>query len=150
DRVEVARAVGGGEASSPAVVVHEAHRGLAPVRLVGAPILEEGAEHLVAFLEDVGGDLQRHPDLALDGIAPAVHQGRDVLDDDRAAEVLGVEHGLDSDRLISSVPRDTISVARTLRRRHPAAPGWPPRWPWRWPARRRRCGRGRAASATAA
>ena len=97
DRVEIARVVGGGERPGPAVVVHEAHRRLAPGRLVRAPILEEGAQHVVAFLEDVGGHLQDHPHLALDGVAPAVHDGLDVLDDDGAPEVLGVEHGFDFD-----------------------------------------------------
>ena len=49
----------------------------------------------MAFLEDVGADLDAIAHLALDGIAAAVHDGGDVLDDDGAPEVLGVEHGDD-------------------------------------------------------
>ena len=57
------------------------------------PLLQEDDEDLVALLEDVGADLDAAAHLALDGIAPAVHDGGDVLDDDGAAKVFGVEHG---------------------------------------------------------
>jgi hypothetical protein len=81
DGVDVAARGRQGERTGPAVVVDVAHRALAP-GLVAAPISQEGDEHVVAFLEDVGGDLQLCADLALDRVAAAVDGGRDGLDDD--------------------------------------------------------------------
>ena len=83
DGVDVAARRRQRERTGPAVVVDVAHRALAP-GLVAAPITQEGDEHVVALLEDVGGDLQLCPDLALDRVAPGVDGGRDGLDDDGA------------------------------------------------------------------
>jgi hypothetical protein len=57
-------------------------------------MLEEDGEDVVAFLEHVGGHLDLVARLALDGIAPTVHGGGDVLDHDGAAQVLGGQHGV--------------------------------------------------------
>ena len=93
DGVEVARVVLEDERARPAIVVDEPHRRLAPGRLVDAAVLQERDERLVAFLEDVGADLERVADLALDRVAPGIHGRCDVLDDDRAAQLLGIERG---------------------------------------------------------
>ena len=76
------------EGARPAVVVDVPHRRLAPLALVDPPVLQKRDEHVVAFLEDVGGDLQHAADLALDRIPATVDRGGDVLDDDRATRVL--------------------------------------------------------------
>ena len=73
------------ERAGPAVVVHRAQRGLAPVGLARGAEPDRCGEEVVAFLEDVGGDGQQISGDALDGIPAVVHRGAHVLDHDRAA-----------------------------------------------------------------
>src|SRR5919108_336596 len=62
-------------------------RRLAPRALAGAPVEQEGHEDLVPFFENIGRDLEHGADFSLDGIAAAVDERRDRLDDHRALEL---------------------------------------------------------------
>src|SRR6185312_22566 len=75
------------DGACPAIVVHEAHGRFLPLGGVGAAVFEECHQRVVAFLEDVRAHLERSPDLALERIAPAVHQRLHALDDDRAPQI---------------------------------------------------------------
>ena len=84
------------ELAGPAVVVDVAHRRLTPRALAGAAVPQVGGQHVVAVLEDVGGDFEDGADLALDGIASAVHRWRHGLDDDRAPRGVDGREGHDA------------------------------------------------------
>src|SRR2546422_10936035 len=97
------------EPAPPAIVVDEAHRRVAPGRLPRPPVLQDGDDDVMAFLEDVGLHLDDIANLTLDGVAAAVDGGSHVLDDDGAPEV--APHS----GLPSHVSRDRCHYHRSTR-----------------------------------
>src|SRR2546429_672646 len=99
----------GGDRPPPAIVVDEAHRRFAPGRLPRPPVLQDGDDDVMAFLEDVGLHVDDIANLTLDGVAAAVDGGSHVLDDDGAPEV--APHS----GLPSHVSRDRCRYHRSTR-----------------------------------
>ena len=70
------------ELPRPSIIADGAHGRLAPARLVPGAVQDHRVEEIVAFLEDVGGDLETIADRALAGIPPVVHRRLNALDQD--------------------------------------------------------------------
>ena len=82
DRVLVTAPLGNDEPASPTVVDQRGHRGAGVAGHVDIAVDERGAEHLVTFGEDIGGDDHLLADGPLDREPSTVDLGPDALNDD--------------------------------------------------------------------